>query len=282
MNKNKSILITGCSSGIGLSAAQTLQKRGYSVIASVRNRDDFGRLRELGLQHVIHLDLRSSESIDRAIAMAVEIGNGELFALFNNGAYGQPGAVEDLTREALRKQFETNVFGTHELTVKAIPHLLKNDGARIVQNSSILGFVAMPMRGAYNASKFALEGLTDTLRIELSDTNIRVSIIEPGPILTCFRKNALLALEENIDIASSRHKDRYEGALKRLKKTGAASKFTLDAEVVVNKLIHALESKRPRARYYVTIPTYLFGYLRHVLPTFLQDRIMIAAAKSEG
>ncbi len=282
MQTNKSILITGCSSGIGLCAAQTLQRRGYTVVASVRNPADIEKLSELGLRHVVHLDLRSSDSIDDALARTLEICRGELYALFNNGAYGQPGAVEDLSRDALRKQFETNVFGTHELTAKAIPHLLRRGDARIVQNSSILGFLAMPMRGAYNASKFALEGLTDTLRIELRETNIRVSIIEPGPILTCFRKNALAALEENIDISRSRHRERYEGALKRLKKVGATSKFTLQADAVVRKLIHALEARRPKTRYHVTFPTYLFAYLGHFLPAPLLDNMMIAAAKSEG
>lgn len=278
----KSILITGCSSGIGLCAALTLQERGYQVIASVRKKDDIEVLQDKGLDHVIHLDLRDSNSIDNGIRETLALSDGRLFALFNNGAYGQPGAVEDLTRDALREQFETNVFGTHELTVKLMQYLLKQPEARIVQNSSILGFAAMPMRGAYNSSKFALEGLSDTLRIELSETNIKLSIIEPGPILTNFRKNALLAMERNIDIASSRHRERYEGALKRLTKKGASSKFTMASEAVVDKLIHALESRRPKERYYVTFPTYLFAYIRHIFPTWLMDKIMITAAKTEG
>ncbi len=279
---SKSVLITGCSSGIGLCAAQTLQARGYLVIASVRKQEDVTRLKEQGLDHVVLIDLSSSESIDAGLEAAMAISGGRLYALFNNGAYGQPGAVEDLSRDALRKQFEVNVFGTHELTTKAIPYLLREGSARIVQNSSILGFIAMPMRGAYNASKFALEGLTDTLRVEMSETDISVSIIEPGPIATSFRKNALVALENNIDFSQSRHQQRYEGALKRLTREGASSKFTLRPEAVVEKLVHALESSRPKTRYYVTFPTYLFAFLRHILPARLIDKILIAAAKSDG
>lgn len=282
MGKNKTVLITGCSTGIGLEAAKTLQARGFNVVASVRQQKDITVLKQQGLVHVISLDLRSSESIDAGLSEALEISGGRLYAIFNNGAYGQPGAVEDLSRNALRKQFETNLFGTHELTVKALPYLLKEDDARIIQNSSILGFVAMPMRGAYIASKFALEGLTDALRIELSETNVKVSIIEPGPILTNFRNNAMAALEENVDIGASRHQGRYEGAFKRLKKKGATSKFTLSADAVVAKLVHALESPRPKIRYYVTFPTYLFAFLRHVLPASMIDKIMISAAKAEG
>ncbi len=281
MKNNKAILITGCSTGIGREAAFTLQERGYLVIASARQPADVAALRSAGLVHVLQLDLADSESIRQAVKQALAISGGELFALFNNGAYGQPGAVEDLSRATLRKQFETNVFGTHELTTQVLPHLCKGD-ARIVQNSSILGFVTMPMRGAYNASKYALEGLTDTLRIELSETNVKVSLLQPGPILTHFRQNALLALEENIDIAGSRHQSRYDGALTRLKKAGAASRFTLPPAAVVKKLIHALESPRPRARYPVTFPSHLFTYLKPLLPTRLFDRILISAAKSEG
>ncbi len=281
MLQNKSILITGCSSGIGRSAAITLQKRGYQVIASVRNPKDIDGLKQEGVDHVIHLDLNSSESIVQAIDATLAISGGDLYALFNNGAYGQPGAVEDLSRDALRKQFETNVFGTHELTVRILPFMCK-DRARIVQCGSILGFISMPMRGAYNASKHALEGLTDTLRIELSETNTKVSIIQPGPIKTNFRKNCLIALADNVDIAASRHKSRYDGALKRLKKEGATSGFTLDPEAVVDKLIHALESDKPKARYRVTFPTHLFRAIKPIFPTWLLDKIILKAAKSEG
>lgn len=270
----KAIVITGCSTGIGLCAALTLHKRGYHVIATVRKEADKQSLIAQGLPDVVIMDLASSDSITAAVERIKAITQGKLYALFNNGAYGQPGAVEDLSRDTLRKQFETNVFGTHELTIKLLPELLTQKTARIIQNSSVLGFAAMPMRGAYNASKFALEGLTDTLRLELLSTNVRVSIIEPGPITSYFRINALKALEENVDIASSRFEDGYAEALTRLKKEGPASRFTLPADAVVKKVVHALEASRSKERYYVTFPTYLFAGLRHVLPTFIMDKIL--------
>jgi NAD(P)-dependent dehydrogenase (short-subunit alcohol dehydrogenase family) len=261
----RSVLITGCSSGIGLDAALGLQERGYQVIAKVRLREHVELLQSKGLEHVLMLDLRSSESIHAAVSKTLEISQGRLFALFNNGAYGLPGAVEDLTRDALRRQFETNLFGTHELTRTLLPTLLQEPVARIVQCNSVLGIVALPYRGAYNASKFALQGLTDTLRQELADTSVHVSSIEPGPILTEFRKNSLNAFREEIDVQASRHRDSYEAILNRLQKEGVAQPFTLGPEAVTKKLIHALESKRPRAHYYVTSPTYLMGFLRRLL-----------------
>lgn len=279
---SKFIFITGCSTGIGYCAAKTLKDRGYQVIASVRKAEDMAALQSEGFEHVLQVDLRDSVSIDAAVKRVMEICNGALYALFNNGAYGQAGAVEDLSRDALRLQFETNVFGTHELTAKILPYMLKNNEGRIIQNSSVLGFVAMPMRGAYNASKFALEGLSDTLRLELSNTNINVVLIQPGPIVSHFRKNSLAALQQNINIKNSRHKEGYEGAIRRLSKAGPTSRFTLSADAVVKKLIAALESKRPKSRYYVTFPTYLFAYLRHVLPTAWLDKILILAASGEA
>lgn len=279
MQKNKWVLITGCSTGIGLDTAQTLQSRGYSVIASVRKFEDIETLKKKGLEHVIQLDLRYSESIDQGIEQTLELCDGKLFALFNNGAYGQPGAVEDLSREALRKQFETNLFGTHELTVKLLPHMCEED-ARIVQNSSILGFTAMPMRGAYNATKFALEGLSDTLRIELSETNTKVILVEPGPIDTNFRENALQALEENVDFSKSRFQKQYQGALFRLRKSGPSSRYTLGPEAVTKCVIHALESSKPKTRYRITFPTKLFAAIGPFTPTRWLDSIMVSVAKS--
>ncbi|WP_188151526.1 SDR family NAD(P)-dependent oxidoreductase [Teredinibacter waterburyi] len=275
----KAILITGCSSGIGLCAALTLHQRGYRVIATVRRDEDRSPLVDAGIEHVLLLEMRSSSDIERVVSEVVAITNGKLFALFNNAAYGLPGAVEDLTRDALRHQFESNLFGTHELTVKLLPYFLKLDDARIIQNSSVLGFTAMPMRGAYNASKFALEGLTDTLRIELTDTNVKVVLIEPGPITSNFRKNALAAMQEHIDFSKSRHEELYSYALERLNKVGPASKFTLPASAVVDKLIHALESKRPKARYFVTFPTYLMALLNIVLPVRWMDRFLLRVSR---
>lgn len=268
---NKYVLITGCSSGIGLAAAVALKARGYCVIASCRKEADVAALLQQGFAHVLQLDLACSASIEAAVSEVLRITNGNVFALFNNGAYGLPGAVEDLSRGALRRQFETNVFGTHELTCKLLPSMLQLDDARIVQCSSVLGLVAMCNRGAYVASKFALEGLTDTLRLEMHGTSVKVSLIEPGPIESRFRKNALAHFEREIDIANSRHSAMYEQGLARMRKEGAASRFTLPPSAVVEKLVHALESRNPKPRYYVTFPTYFSGYLKRVLSTRVLD-----------
>ena len=268
------ILITGCSSGIGFDAAVSLKDRGYNVIASVKNGADTDALKERGIQHVIELDLRDSESISRSVDYAKEVSDGNISALFNNGAYGQPGAVEDLSRDTLRAQFETNLFGVQELTNLLLPTFLDQPDARIVNCSSVLGMVAMPFRGAYNASKFALEGLTDTLRLELRETSVKVVIIEPGPILTRFRQNALQALEDNIDISASRHQLDYEKSLARLKKQGAAMPFTLGPEAATKKLVRALESNRPKPRYYVTVPTYFMALCRRILSNRMLDNLL--------
>ena len=272
MSRN-SILITGCSSGIGLCVAEGLKNRGYRVFASARKTADVQELAAAGFES-LQLDLADSASITAAVDEILSRTNGTLDALFNNGAYGQPGAVEDLTREVLRAQFETNLFGWHELTNRVLPVMRRQGHGRIIQNSSVLGFVALRFRGAYNASKFALEGLTDTLRLELTGTDIHVSLIEPGPISSRFRENALLAYKENINPDASVHRDKYLRMEERLTKQGAAVAFTLPPEAVLKKIIHALESRRPRARYYVTFPTYLFGFLKRVLSDRLLDRML--------
>jgi NAD(P)-dependent dehydrogenase (short-subunit alcohol dehydrogenase family) len=262
---NRSILMTGCSSGIGLACALGLAKRNWQVIASARKAEDVTRLRRQGFK-AVRLDLDDPESIANALAQTLDITGGRLDALFNNGAYGQPGAVEDLTREVLRAQLETNLLGWHDLTCRVIPIMRRQGHGRIVQNSSILGFIPLPFRGAYVASKFALEGLTDTLRLELSGSGISVSLIEPGPILSRFRDNAHAALKANVDTEHSVHHAAYARAEARLTKVGAAQPFTLPPEAVLKKLIHALESPRPRIRYAVTFPTHLFGVLTRILP----------------
>ncbi|HEY8158734.1 MAG TPA: SDR family oxidoreductase [Methylobacter sp.] len=273
MNSSKTILITGCSSGIGYTTAVELKKRGHTVIASARNQDDVFRLQQEGFT-AIQLDLADSHSIQQAVGSAIKLTDGKIDALFNNGAFGQPGAVEDLSRDVLRFQFETNLFGTHELTNLIIPLMRKQGHGRIIYNSSILGLVAMRYRGAYNASKFALEGLADTLRLELYGTNIHISLIEPGPILTDFRKNSLALYKKNIDTTHSYHKEIYQTIEARLQKEGAAVPFTLPAFAVTKKVIHALEAKQPRMHYYVTFPTYLFGFLKRILPLPWLDSLL--------
>ena len=269
----RSILITGCSSGIGLCVAQGLQQRGYRVFATARQQADVSRLKEMGLES-LQLDLDSSDSINAAVDEVLTRSDGKLYALFNNGAYGQPGAVEDLRREVLRAQFETNLFGWHELTCRILPIMRQQGYGRIIQNSSVLGLIALPFRGAYNATKYALEGLTDTLRLELHDTEIYFSLIEPGPIASRFRANSFRAFQHNIDKTNSPFRQQYAAMEARLTKEGPAVPFTLPPEAVLKKVIHALESKRPRERYYVTFPTYLFGTLRRLLSTRLLDRIL--------
>lgn len=273
MNKNRSVLITGCSSGIGRHAATSLKVRGYQVFATARKREDVAELKERGFESLL-LDLADSASIHTAVDAILEKTNGELYALFNNGAYGQPGAVEDLSRDNLREQFEVNLFGTHELTNRVIPVMRRQGYGRILQNSSVLGFVALRYRGAYIASKHALEGLTDTLRMELKGTGIYVSLIEPGPIESNFRSNSFAVYKRTINKEKSFHRLFYSAMEKRLCTEGPAVPFTLGPEAVFEKVLHALESKRPKARYYVTFPTYLFGYLKRVLPARVLDTIL--------
>ena len=273
MSLSKTILITGCSTGIGYTTAVVLKKRGYNVIATARKAEDVTRLTQEGFT-AIQLDLADSPGIQQAVNRAMELTDGRVDALFNNGAFGQPGAVEDLSRDVLRFQFETNLFGTHELTNLLIPVMRRQGHGRIIYNSSVLGLVAMRYRGAYNASKFALEGLADTLRLELYGTNIHISLIEPGPILSDFRKNSYALYKKNINPSSSFHKEAYQAMETRLQTEGAAVAFTLPAEAVVEKVVHALEAKRPKMRYYVTFPTYLFAVLKRILPMSWLDTLL--------
>jgi len=269
----KIVFITGCSTGIGYTTAVELKKRHYRVICSARKQKDVLRLKEQGFE-TLQLDLADSTSIHQAVDQLIKLTDGKIDGLFNNGAFGQPGAVEDLSRDVLRSQFETNFFGTHELTNLIIPLMRKQGHGRILYNSSILGFVAMKYRGAYNASKFALEGLVDTLRIELYGTNIQLCLIEPGPISSQFRKNAFALYKKNIQPEGSFHQQTYKAMEERLQKEGPAAPFTLPAEAVAEKVIHALESKKPKIRYYVTFPTYLFGYLKRILPMSWLDVLL--------
>ena len=274
----RSVLITGCSSGIGATLAHGLHARGWRVFASVRQEKDLAVLRAADLDARV-LDLRSSESIRTAVDGVLSATGGTLDALINNGAYGQPGAVEDLTREALREQFETNLFGTQELTNLVLPVMRRQHGGRIVQISSLLGIVCMGYRGAYNASKFALEALTDTLRLELRGANIHIALVEPGPITSRFRDNAFEAYKLHIDKTHSAHRDYYERVERRLGGTTPLP-FTLPPEAVLAKVIHALEARRPKLRYPVTFPAHLFTWLRRLLPGRMLDRIMAKVSNS--
>ncbi|WP_232090664.1 SDR family oxidoreductase [Billgrantia diversa] len=278
----RSILVTGCSSGIGHAAAHALVKRGWRVFATARRQEDLDRLHGEGLV-ALPLELASSESISACVERVLERTDGRLDALFNNAAYGQPGAVEDLTRDVLRAQLEANLLGTHELTTRIIPVMREQGYGRIVQNSSVLGFAALPYRGAYVCSKFALEGLTDTLRQELYGSGIHVSLIEPGPIASRFRENSHRAFKANIDTTGSYHRDTYRTVEARLtgSKGSSGGAFTLGPDAVVDKLVHALESRRPRPRYHVTLPTHLFCVLKRLLTTRGMDRVLLASTRDE-
>lgn len=268
---SQTILITGCSSGIGYTCAHGLHKLGYTVFATCRKEVDVERLRLEGL-NAFKLDLCDTKSMEKALVWMLSQTNGRIDVLFNNGAYGQPGALEDVKRDVLREQFETNVFGTQELTNLVLPYMRKQKSGRIIYNSSILGFVAMSYRGAYNASKFAIEGLADTLRLELHKSGVHVVLIEPGPIRSDFRKNALAKFIKYIDQEKSAHKEVYSKTLERLQKSGDAP-FTLGAEAVLDVLIHAIEAKKPKARYGVTFPTKLFAWLKRFFSTKMMDYV---------
>lgn len=273
MTEQKSILITGCSSGIGYCVAHGLKERGYRVFATARKPEDVERLRNEGLES-LHLDLNDNLSMKNAITRILQKTDGELYALFNNGAFGNPGALEDVSTEVLRHLFETNVFGWHELTNLVLPIMRKQGHGRIIQNSSVLGFVSLKFRGAYNASKYAIEGISDTLRQELMGTEIYISLIEPGPIESKFRENAYNNFKKTINKDDSPFKEHYEAMETRLTKEGPAVPFTLPPEAVLKKVVHALESNKPRSRYYVTFPTYLFGYLKRFLSTNMLDKLL--------
>ena len=274
MTSNKcSVLITGCSSGIGLATAQVLKTRGWNVIASARKIGDVQRLKQMGLQ-AVRLNIADPVSIEDALNETLTLTGGRLDALVNNAGIAIPGAVEDLSSEILQRQFDTNFFGTLELTNAVLRLMRRQDHGRIIMVSSILGRVAARWRGAYNASKFAIEGITDTLRLELRDTHIKVSLICPGPVKSRFRDNSLANFDEYVDSASSPHRESYA----RLKAQTGDQKdntpFTVPPEIVATRIVHTLESGHPKARYYVTVPAYALAFLRCMLPTRWMDAIL--------
>lgn len=277
MDSRRSILITGCSSGIGYAVAHGLVARGWRVFATARKPEDVERLIGEGLES-FQLDLDDSASIRAAVDETLRRTDGRLDALFNNGGFGQVGAVEDLTRNALRGQFETNLFGWIELTNLLVPVMRRQGHGRIVMNSSVLGYAAFPYRGAYNAVKFAVEGITDTLRLEMQGTGISVSLVEPGPIVSHFRDNCLAPFEKHIDWQHSTHRSQYEGQLARLRKPGPAAPFTLSPDAVLERVVHALESRRPKARYPITVPSVLFAWLKRILPAAAMDWVLLRAS----
>ncbi|PVA10927.1 short-chain dehydrogenase [Pelagivirga sediminicola] len=273
----RTILITGCSSGIGYDAAHGMARRGWRVFAACRKAEDCDRMRAEGLESP-QIDYADSASIEAGLAEVLAATGGTLDALFNNGAHACPGLVEDVPTGALREIFETNLFGWHELTRRVIPVMRAQGHGRIVQCSSVLGLVTLPWRGAYNATKFAVEGLTDTMRIELRGTGIDVSLIEPGPVTSRIRQNSIPHFERWIDWENSaRVADYRAGLQKRLYDASGPDRFELPPSAVTSKLVHAVEARRPRARYYVTVPTHAMGIARRILPARALDWILSRA-----
>jgi NAD(P)-dependent dehydrogenase (short-subunit alcohol dehydrogenase family) len=271
MSNPRSVLITGCSSGIGLDAAHGLRARGWHVFATCRQEADCERLRQEGFDSFT-LDYANEASIASAVATVLGRTGGTLDALYNNGAFACPGAAEDLPRGALREIFEVNLFGYHDLTRRVIPVMRAQGHGRIVNCSSVLGLVGMRWRAAYVSTKFALEGLTDVLRVEMRGTGVHVALIEPGPIPTRIRENSIPHFERWIDWENSSRADEYRGLLHRLyEPKQGPDRFELPCSAVTAKLVHALESPRPRGRYYVTNATYIMGLARRILPTSALD-----------
>ena len=276
MSNNRTVLITGCSSGIGYASAKLLKEKGFRVFATVRKDADLIRLESEGFE-TFRLDYTDPITISECVAEVAERCHGKLYGLFNNGAYGQPGALEDISRAALTAQFEANVFGWHELTRDCLKLMRANGSGRIVNNSSVLGLTAMKWRGAYCATKFAIEAMSDTLRLELQGSNIHVSLIEPGPIATRFVEHAMAAFDRNIDETMSHYREAYVKQRQRLN-GGGAKRFKLPPEAVAVKLLHALESRKPKRRYYVTVPTYVMAWARRLLPPPALDRLLDKAS----
>ena len=276
------ILITGCSSGIGYDTAKQLHQQGWRVFASCRRAEDVARLQSEGLTDTLLLDVTDSAQIEAAFAHILAQTGGRLDALFCNAGYGQVGAVEDIPRIALHQQFNTNVFGTWECITHAMTIFRRQGRGRVLINSSILGFAAMPWRGAYNSSKFALEGLADTLRHETHGSAIFVSLIEPGPIATRFRPNALEKFKQYIDIDKSMHAESYRAQLARLETEGDAAPFTMTSPDCAAVCVKALLAERPKARYRITLPTQVFWYLKRLLPTRWLDAVQRAAVGGQG
>jgi len=272
----RSILITGCSTGIGWTCALGMKARGWRVFATARKPEDLARLEAEGVE-ALFLDYAEPASVTACAQEVAKRTGGRLDALFNNGAFGQPGAVEDLRREVLEGQFACNVFGWHQLTRDCLPLLRANGAGRIVQCSSVLGLVALKWRGAYNASKFAIEALSDTMPLELRGSNIFVSLIEPGPITSKFTETALKAFDANIDEAQSHYKEAYARQRARMGKGGSA-RYKLGPAAVLEALVHAVEARRPHARYHVTKPTRYMAVARRFLPQRLLDYVLDKAS----
>ena len=270
----KTILITGCSSGIGYDTAHFLHNNGYRVFASARKEKDVARLKEEGLD-AYFLDVTQPETIKKSLKSILEKTGGNLYAVFNNAGYGQPGAVEDIPTSVLKEQFETNLFGLHEMTRQVLPIMRAQGYGRIIQHSSVLGLISLRFRGAYNASKYAIEGLCDTLRLELDKDDIHVVTINTGPVHSDFRKNATKKFREYIEGKPTVFSKEYKEELLPHEGKKTKDPFTRNSDVVIDNIIKALESKKPKPRYYNTSATHLLGGLKRILSTSVLDKILL-------
>lgn len=274
------ILITGCSSGIGKYSALELKKKGWQVYATARKKSDVNKLIKDGFDDALQLDVTKEENVINVIETILNQTNGRIDAIFNNAGFGQPGAIEDIPLKALKEQFETNVFGSH-LVIKHVIPAMRNQGyGRIIQHSSIWGFVSPPFRGAYNSSKYAVEGMIDSLRLELVGTNIYPILMQTGPIITPFKENSSKKFSQWIDIEKSFHAKTYSSVHKRLN-SSQEPKFSCGPDAVFPKLIHALESNNPKPRYHVTSHTHFFKAAKRLLPTSILDKVILWSRKEK-
>ncbi|HEY5620992.1 MAG TPA: SDR family NAD(P)-dependent oxidoreductase [Pontiella sp.] len=277
--KDKSVLITGCSSGIGRATAELLREAGWNVFATARNPADLETLRSAGFEG-IELDLSSSASVEAAVRTVLEKNNGRIGAVVNNAGFGMPGAIQDLTREAMRAQFEVNLFGLQELTNLLVPVFRSQGYGRIVNISSVVGRLSLPFMGIYSASKFALEAVSDAQRVELAPDSITVSLVEPGPIQTRFSTNCAGQGEAALDAEGSRFGEAYRRYFDKRRNGGMAEdRFRLPPEAVAEKIRHALESPHPKIRYCVTLPAHLGSLAARWVPAALIDRLMVHHVK---
>ncbi len=277
----RTVLITGCSSGIGATTAIHLRDRGWRVAPTARKPEDLERLRSDGFDP-ISLDVQSPEAVERAIETATRMFPEGIGALVNNAGFGQPGAIEDITRDELRRQFEVNVIGVHDLTRHLLPAMIGQGYGRIVNIGSILGLYALPFIGAYSASKFALEALTDALRAEMSGTGLGVSLIGPGPIRSSFRDNAASLTDGSVAGRVSRFDALYERGTRTVKEGKAYSRGTLAPLAVAKKIEHALTSRRPRGRYSVTTQALICEQALRVMPRSVMQAILAYKAQREA
>jgi len=264
------IVITGCSTGIGLETVKYLRHKGIKVYPTARAQKDVEMLISLGFDNAMQLDVTKPRQIEEVITHVLA-KESKIDVWFNNAGYGQAGAIEDIKTDILKEQFETNVFGLHECTRQIIPVMREQGHGKIIQHSSVLGLISLFGRGAYNASKYAIEGLTDTLRLELEGTNIHAVLLNTGPITSNFRITAMKKLQENVDIKNSVFQKEYE---KNLQGKHKKVPFNEEADAVASIVHKIIRTEKPKPRYYITKATYILGYMKRIVSTHILDKIL--------